>query len=164
MRIRRNATRRKTCRRMPTAYRRPKTQHRRNAPMGAPRKAAASFKHQTASTRMARIAATHRLPWENPAPMYVRFAIPRTAKRQCLCSGQPVPLPPNTLIRCITMPTASAARRQVRARSARNIKHRFSYRTKFQPVTDIPSRVGRIARMGSRNIFVRTAIIGIAMW
>ena len=46
----------------PTAYRRPKTQHRRNASMGAPRKAAASFKHQTASTRMARIAATHRLP------------------------------------------------------------------------------------------------------
>ena len=52
----------------------------------------------------------------------------------------------------------------VRARSARDIKHRSSYRTQFQPVTDIPSRVGRIARMRSRNIFVRTAIIGIAMW
>ena len=34
---------------------------------------------------------------------------------QGLCSGQPVPLPPNTPIRCITMPTAAAARRQVRA-------------------------------------------------
>ena len=164
MRIRRNATRRKACRRMPTAYRRQRTQHRRNAFTRAPRKAAVSFKHQTASTRMTRIAAMHRLPWGSPAPIYVRFAIPRTEKRQCLCSGQPVPLPPNTPIRCITMPTAAAARRQVRARSARNIKYRSSYRTKFQPVTDIPSRVGRITRMGIRNIFVRTAILGIAVW
>ena len=161
MRIRRNATRRKACRRMPTAYRRPKTQHRRNAPMGAPRKAAASFKHQTASTRMARIAATHRLPWENPAPMYVRFAIPRTAKRQCLCSGQPVPLPPNTPIRCITMPMAAAARRQVRARSARNYLYGSPYQKKFQPVTDIPSRVGQIVRMGNQSIFAKRDIMRI---
>ena len=49
MRIRRNATRRKACRRMPTAYRRQRTQHRRNAFTRAPRKAAVSFKHQTAS-------------------------------------------------------------------------------------------------------------------
>ena len=161
MRIRRNATRRKACRRMPTAYRRPKTQHRRNASMGAPRKAAASFKHQTASTRMARIAATHRLPWGSPAPMYVRFAIPRTEKRQCLCSGQPVPLPPNTPIRCITMPTAAAVRRQVKARPARNYLYGFPYQKKFQPVTGIPSRVGRIARMRIRDIFAKRDIIGI---
>ncbi|MFQ7231222.1 MAG: InlB B-repeat-containing protein [Blautia wexlerae] len=38
----------------------------------------------------------HRLPWGSPAPIYVRFAIPRTEKRQCLCSGQPVPLPQYT--------------------------------------------------------------------
>ena len=120
-------TRRKACRRMPTTYRRQRTQHRRNAFTRAPRKAAVSFKHQTASTRMTRIAAMHRLPWGSPAPIYVRFAIPRTEKRQCLCSGQPVPLPPNTPIRCITMPTAAAARRQVRAWTVRNFMYGFPY-------------------------------------
>ena len=115
------------CRRMPTAYRRQRTQHRRNAFTRAPRKAAVSFKHQTASTRMTRIAAMHRLPWGSPAPIYVRFAIPRTEKRQCLCSGQPVPLPPNTPIRCITMPTVAAARRQVRAWTVRNFMYGFPY-------------------------------------
>lgn len=38
-----------------------------------------------------------------------------TMMRQKRGAGQPVPLPPNTPIRCITMPTAAAARRQVRA-------------------------------------------------
>lgn len=97
----------------------------------------------------------------SPAPMYVRFAIPRTEKRQCLCSGQPVPLPPNTPIRCITMPTAAAVRRQVKARPARNYLYGFPYQKKFQPVTGIPSRVGRIARMRIRDIFAKRDIIGI---
>ena len=161
MRIRRNATRRKACRRMPTAYRRQRTQHRRNAFTRAPRKAAVSFKHQTASTRMTRIAAMHRLPWGSPAPIYVRFAIPRTEKRQCLCSGQPVPLPPNTPIRCITMPTAAAAHRQVRARLVRHYLYGSPYQKKFQPVTDIHSWVGRKVRMGNQSIFAKRAIIGI---
>ena len=159
MRIRRNATRRKACWKMPTAYRRQRTQHRRNVSMRALRKAAVSFKHQTASTRMARIAAMHRLPRGSPAPMYVRFAIPRTAKRERLCSGQSVPLPPNLPIRCITMPTAAAARRQVRARPARHYLYGFPYQKKFQPVTDIPSRVGQKVRMGNQCIFAKRDII-----
>ena len=44
---------------------------------------------------------------------------------------------------------------------ARNYLYGFPYQKKFQPVTDIPSRVGRIVRMRSRNIFVKRAIIGI---
>ena len=60
-----------------------------------------------------------------------------------------------------TMPTAAAARRQVRARPARNYLYGSPYQKKFQPVTDIPSRVGQIVRMRSRNIFVKRAIIGI---
>lgn len=51
----------------------------------------------------------------------------KDGKRQCLCSGQPVPLPPNTPIRCITMPTAAAARRQVRAWTVRNFMYGFPY-------------------------------------
>ena len=41
--------------------------------------------------------------------------------------GKPVPLPPNTPIRCITMPTAAAARRQVRAWTVRNFMYGFPY-------------------------------------
>ena len=42
-------------------------------------------------------------------------------------AGQSVPLPPNTPIRCITMPTAAAARRQVRAWTVRNFMYGFPY-------------------------------------
>ena len=55
----------------------------------------------------------------------------------------------------------AAAHRQVRARLVRHYLYGSPYQKKFQPVTDIHSRVGRIARMGSRNIFAKRDIIGI---
>ena len=78
----------------------------------------------------------HRLPWGSPAPIYVRFAIPRTEKRQCLCSGQPVPLPPNTPIRCITI-----QRRQRRA--AKSERGQFGISCMGFPISEIiPTRNG----------------------
>ena len=76
-------------------------------------------------------------------------------------SGAVRPAATQFTIRCITMPTAAAARRQVRARPARIYLYGFPYQKKFQPVTDIPSRVGRIVRMENQSIFAKRDIIGI---
>ena len=68
--------------------------------------------------------------WGSPAPIYVRFAIPRTEKRQCLCSGSSTCAATQYTYTLHMMPTAAAARRQVRAWTVRNFAYGFPYQQK----------------------------------
>ena len=161
MRIRRNATRRKACRRMPTAYRRQRTQHRRNAFTRAPRKAAVSFKHQTASTRMTRIAAMHRLPWGSPAPMYVRFAIPRTEKRQMPLLGAARPAATQYTYTLHYDANGGSGAPPSQSETSSELSVWIPISEKIPTRDGYTFKVGRIARMRIRDIFAKRDIIGI---